>query len=104
MRLFYFVIEDTKICHELGKIAWFKAPCFQFYDYKTIQLAVEEQQIRKEIMGKCLKMILITYECKVLSECHYEFFDVVDNFFFHNALVNIFYITDSYFLCIYEIQ
>ncbi len=59
MWLFYLIIENTQIGHQLGEIAGLEVAGFQFHDNKAVQLAVEEKQVGEEVVRENLKMILI---------------------------------------------
>ena len=104
MWLLYLIIENTQICHQLGEIAGFKIAGFQFHDHETVQLAIEEEQVGKEVVRENLKMILIADESKIPPEGHNEFLDVVDNLFLYHPLVNILIVADPDFFGIDEVE
>ena len=104
MWLFYLIIENTQIGHQLGEIAGLEVAGFQFHDNKAVQLAVEEKQVGEEVVRENLKMILIADESKIAPESHDEFLDVMDNLFLYHSLINILIVADADFFGVDEVE
>ena len=89
MWLFYFGIKYRKVSHQLAQIGSLELASLQLNDYKRIQLAIEEQQVREMFYAVNFQVILITNKSKITPKGHDELFDIFHNLLFHHSLVYI---------------
>ncbi len=86
------------------EVLCFEFPRFQFNSHKTVQRAIEKQQVNVLVFAERVKMILVPDKSEVFAKCEDKVLHIVDDCIFDNPFIQILSVTDAKLFHVNEIQ